>query len=293
VKPAVWVLLFSFLPHVTDVNAPRELHHLPGDGRLTTIRVITWNIDHGSNLDQINAELRKREPDLCLLQEVDQNAARSGLKDVAFELANRLGMNASFGIEFEELSQEKDGAAYIGQATLTRLPLNQSRVLRFQRQSNFWQPHAWLPSNLPMMQRRLGSRMALVTELQFAGKLLVVYNPHLESRSMGLIQSAQLDEILADLQHHYPPNTNAMIAGDINSKYFPSIFLRKFEQAGFHSALGSRIARTHKIAMALDWIFVRGPVTLDDGNVDRSALGSDHYPISVRLTAVSEPETHR
>jgi endonuclease/exonuclease/phosphatase (EEP) superfamily protein YafD len=138
-----------------------------------------------------------------------------------------------------------------------------------------------------MMQRRIGSRMALVTELQFAGKLLVVYNPHLESRSMGQIQSAQLDEILADLQNHYPPNTNAMIAGDINSKYFPSIFLRKLEQVGFHSALGSRIARTHKIAMALDWIFVRGPFTLEEGTVDRSAQGSDHYPIAVRLSATN------
>ena len=117
------------------------------------------------------------------------------------------------------------------------------------------------------MQRRLGSRVALVTELQFAGKLLVVYNPHLESRSYGRIQIAQLDEILADLAQRYPPGTNAIIAGDINSKYYPSIFLRKLERAGFHSALGSRIERTHKIAMALDWIFVRGPFKIDEGAV--------------------------
>ncbi len=276
------LLLLLLMPHVSDVNAPRELRRVAGDGSTKTLRIVTWNIDHGDRLQQITADLQKREPDLLLLQEVDWNAARSGLKDVAFELARNLNLNASYGIEFEELSQEKDGAAYIGQATLTRLPLIKSRVLRFQRQSNFWQPHAWLP-NVPLMQRRLGSRIALVTEHQFAGKLLVVYNPHLESRSMGRIQTAQLDEIFADLKQNYPPNTHAIIAGDINSKYFPSVFLRKFEDAGFHSALGSRIARTHKIAMALDWIFVRGPFVLENGDVDRSAQGSDHYPVSVRL----------
>jgi endonuclease/exonuclease/phosphatase family metal-dependent hydrolase len=249
------------------------------------MRIVTWNIDHGGNLDPVTGELRESAADLCLLQEVDWNAARSGFKDVAFELAGRLAMNASYGVEFEELSQEKNGgAAYIGQATLTRLPLIKSRVLRFQRQSTFWQPHRWLPSSLPLMQRRIGNRIALVTELQFAGKPLVVYNPHLESRSMGRIQSEQLDEMLADLQQHYPAGVNAIIAGDINSKYFPSVFLHKLEKAGFHSALGERIERTHKIAMALDWIFVRGPFSLDGGTVKRTAKGSDHYPIAVRLT---------
>jgi endonuclease/exonuclease/phosphatase family metal-dependent hydrolase len=279
------VLLLLFMPHVADVNIPRELRRVAGDGSIRTLRIVTWNIDHGDRLPQITADLHRRQPDLLLMQEVDWNASRSGLKDVAFDLAGSLNLNAAYGIEFEELSQEKDGAAYIGQATLTRLPLTKSRVLRFQRQSSFWQPHSWLP-NVPLMQRRLGSRIALVTEHQFAGKLLVVYNPHLESRSMGRIQAAQLDEILADLKQNYPPDTSAIIAGDINSKYFPSIFLHRLEDAGFRSALGSRIARTHKIAMALDWIFVRGPFVLQDGNVDRSAQGSDHYPIAVRLQLI-------
>jgi endonuclease/exonuclease/phosphatase (EEP) superfamily protein YafD len=99
-----------------------------------------------------------------------------------------------------------------------------------------------------------------------------------------------LNEILADLEQHYPAGTSAMIAGDINSKYFPSVFLRKLQKEGFRSALGERIERTHKIAMALDWIFVRGPFTLEEGAVQRSAKGSDHYPITARLEATNEPK---
>ena len=250
-----------------------------------SLRIVSWNIDHGSNLDVICSELQKNPADLFLFQEVDQNAARSGQQDVAAELARRLGMHFTYAPEFEELSQENGRPAFIGQATLTRLPILKSRVLHFQKQSGFWKPRGWLPSSLPLMQRRLGGRVALVTELEFAGRRMVVYNAHLESRSTGPIQAAQIDEILADLKQ-YPAGTPAILGGDLNTKYFPSIFLHKLEQAGFHSSTGERIERTHTIAMALDWLFGRGPIKLEGGAVRRDIKGSDHYPVYARLVAV-------
>jgi endonuclease/exonuclease/phosphatase family metal-dependent hydrolase len=268
----------------TDLNKPRELKKVPPDSTLRSIRLVTWNIDRGSAFRTIGSELAKNSADLCLLQEVDWNTNRTGQVDVAAELAKRLGMNMSYGIEFEELSQESGRPAFIGQATLTRLPIRKSRILRFRTQSGFWKPHGWIPSALPLMQRRLGSRMALVTDLDFAGGSLVVYNVHLESRSLGRIQSAQLDEILADLKQ-YPPNTPAIIGGDLNTKYFASAYLKKLERQGFHSCTGERIERTHTIAMALDWIFARGPVKLESGQVRRDFRGSDHFPVYARLIA--------
>ncbi len=246
------------------------------------MKVVSWNIDRGTHLDTIARELKQDPAELCLLQEVDWNATRSGQQDVGAELARRLNLNMAYGIEFEELSQEQAHPAYIGQATLSRFPIRRSRVLRFVRQSNFWKPRAWLPSKMPLMQRRLGNRIALVTDLTVNGKLLVVYNAHLESRSMGFIQSAQLNEILDDL-NSYPAGTDAIIGGDLNSKYFPATVLHKLEKDGFHSALGERVERTHAIAMALDWIFVRGPYQWSNGAVRRDLKGSDHYPIYATL----------
>jgi endonuclease/exonuclease/phosphatase family metal-dependent hydrolase len=266
-----------------DINTARQLNmttSLPADSK--SVRIVNWNIDHGSHLETIAAELLKEPADLCLFQEVDWNANRSGNQDIAGELARRLHLNMAYAIEFEELSQARGHSAYIGQATLSRYPIRRSRVFRFARQSGFWKPHAWIPSNLPLMQRRLGNRVALVTDLELNGKLLAVYNLHLESRSMGLIQTAQLDEILADLKS-YPAGAAAIIGGDINSKYFPSVFLHKLEREGFRSALGERIERTHVIAMALDWIFVRGPFEWSGGVVRRDLKGSDHYPIYATL----------
>jgi endonuclease/exonuclease/phosphatase family metal-dependent hydrolase len=257
---------------------------------------MTWNIDHGADLDKIAVEMVRNPADLCLLQEVDLHTRRAGERDVAAELANRLRLNGTYAIEFEELSQEKGRPAYIGQATLTRLPfatdrsgtpaITTTRVLRFERQSGFWRPRVWIPSSVPFLQRRVGDRIALVTELELAGKTLVVYNAHLESRSAGAIQNRQLEEILQDSKR-YPPATSIIIGGDLNTKYFPSTFLHKLEAAGFRSALGERIERTHTIMMALDWLFVKGSVRLIDGAVRRDIKGSDHFPVYATVAATS------
>lgn len=248
------------------------------------MRVMTWNIDRGKQLDTITSELERDPASLYLMQEVDWNAVRSGNVDVAVELAKRLHLNFAYGIEFEELSQERGGHAFIGQATLSRLPIRKSRILRFREQSGFWKPHSWMPSSIPLMQRRLGSRIALVTEFKWRDRLLVVYNAHLESRSLGRIQAQQLDEILADLKQ-YPRDTDVIVGGDLNTKYSASSILHKMEREGFHSVTGERIERTHVIAMALDWIFIRGGLKIQNGGVRRDFKGSDHYPVYAELLA--------
>jgi endonuclease/exonuclease/phosphatase family metal-dependent hydrolase len=280
--------IFSQSPRLAaEFNTPRQIVTVAPESNAKSIRVVSWNIDRGEQLNLIASELARDPADLCLLQEVDWNANRSGQIDIGGELARRLHLNLWYGIEFEELSQEHGQQpgkqAFIGQATLTNLPVRKSRVFRFHTQSGFWKPHAWLPSSLPLMQRRLGNRIALVTELEFAGRPLIVYNVHLESRSMGHIQVQQLDEILGDLKQ-YPPQAAAIIGGDLNTKYFPSVYLKKLESEGFRSATGERIERTHAIAMALDWIFARG-VRLENGQVRKDFKGSDHYPIYARLAA--------
>ena len=263
----------------SEFNKTREVLAGPSTpSPASSARVVSWNIDRGERLDMVASELERVPADICLLQEVDLYTKRAGQRDVGSELANRLHLNLAYAIEFEELGQEQGKPAFIGQATLSLLPIRQSRVLRFELQSGFWKPRPWMPASIPLMQRRLGSRIALVTELDFNGRLLVVYNAHLESRSYGRIQAHQIEEILADCLR-YPPDTAIILGGDLNTKYLPSFFLHKLEQQGFHSATGEKIERTHTIAMALDWIFARGPVKLGEGAVRRDFKGSDHYPV--------------
>ncbi len=249
------------------------------------IRILTWNIDRGTHIDAIASTLTRENADIALLQEVDRYTVRANNLDVAPELARRTRTQFAYGIEFEELSQGQPGAhAYTGQATLSRLPIRTSRVLTFQHQSGFWKPRPWLPSSLPFFQRRVGARIALISEIEVSGRPLVIYNLHLESRSYGRIQLEQLDEVLQDMRQHYSPDTPVVLGGDINSKYLPAHYLDKMQKAGFQSATGSRIERTHTIAMTLDWLFVRGSLSWQNGRVLRDATGSDHYPVEGTLS---------
>jgi endonuclease/exonuclease/phosphatase family metal-dependent hydrolase len=244
-------------------------------------KLLNWNIDRGQHLEGILAVIRETKPDLCIFQEVDLGARRTEGKDIAQELAKTTGMNYAFAVEFEELSQATtEGPAYHGQATLTTMPIRSSRILRFAHQSGFWKPHTLLSSKLPLLQRREGGRLALVTELDNGGKPLVVYNLHLESRGSEHGRLLQLDEVLADAQR-YPADTAVIIAGDLNTKVRTSPVIPRLREAGYRSAFGDRKVRTHIIIGDLDWIFARGPIQFQDPEVYPKAHASDHFPISV------------
>src|SRR5271166_4427793 len=156
------------------------------------IRVISWNINRGQQLDGVLEFLRRTPADLILLQETDVNARRTHYRNIAREIAQALRMDYVFGCEFEELTQGNHSSpAYHGQATLSRLPLLESRILRFRRQSDFWRPRWYIPM-IPGLQRRLGARMALVSQMSWLETQLIVYNVHLESRGNDALRCSQL-----------------------------------------------------------------------------------------------------
>src|SRR5271170_4705685 len=162
----------------------------------TSIRVVDWNIDRGLRLPEILAFLDRTNADILTLQEVDINAKRTHQLNIAQEIARPLQMNYVFGREFQELTQgSRASPAYHGQATLSRWPLSNSRILRFQKQSNFWRPRWFLPEIEPF-QERIGGRLALVCEAAIAGKKLVTYNLHLESRGDDALRCSQIEETL-------------------------------------------------------------------------------------------------
>src|SRR6266481_1225793 len=191
--------------------AVRRWHFWPPDA----IRVVNWNIDRGIRLPEITDFLASQQADLLTLQEADLNAKRTHYLNVAEELARNLGMNYVFGREFEELTQgSRTSPAYHGQATLSRWRLKNPRVMRFQSQSGFWRPRWFLPRTTPF-QERLGGRIALVTEIEGAGRRLTVYNLHLESRGNHDIRLAQMEEVLQDVKKQ-APQSPTLIAGDLN-----------------------------------------------------------------------------
>ncbi len=84
-----------------------------------TIRVVSWNINRGLQLNGIINFLGASSADLILLQETDINARRTGRHNIPRKIAQALRMDYIFGREFEELAQgSRTNPAYHGQTTL-------------------------------------------------------------------------------------------------------------------------------------------------------------------------------
>lgn len=241
------------------------------------IGILDWNIDRGYDLDEIANSIRGQKPAIVTLQEVDLDAKRTGNRDVAKELAAKLGMHYAFGKAFQELNQSTpEHPAFQGQATLSRFPITTTRVLNFTHQTGFWKPEPYLPKWFP--QRRLGGRVALITELDVDGKRVVVYNLHLESRGVLTTRLGELEEAIFDAKS-YPPDVPIILTGDINAKYFPEQFAKKLKAAGFEDCFQGRRPRTHRVFFNLDWMYMRGALSCSDARVVHEVHGSDHYAI--------------
>jgi endonuclease/exonuclease/phosphatase family metal-dependent hydrolase len=251
-----------------------------------SIRVVDWNIDRGLQLSGVIHFLGTTKADLILLQEVDLNAHRTHYLNIAREIAQKLQMNYVFGREFEELSQGSSGSpAYHGQATLSRWPLSNMRLIRFREQSRFWRPRWYLPRSEPF-QQRLGGRVALITHVHVGCRTLVSYNLHLESRGDDKLRRAQLREVLIDAQR-YGQEIPIIVAGDLNVDAAQGDVGADLRQALFLNPFSGQQARTRPArslfdrARTIDWLFVRGRLQVARPSVYRNIRASDHYPLSV------------
>ncbi len=229
-----------------------------------SIRVVSWNINRGLRLQRVIEFLASAKADLVLLQESDLNARRTHHVNIAKEISQKLQMNYVFGREFQELTQgSRASPAYHGQATLSRWPLSNS------------------------LQERLGGRLALVSAANIAGKTIVTYNLHLESKGDDELRRSQLGEALEDARR-YDWNTPAVLAGDFNLDVSGGDAASAITRAQFKDAFANQHAATtpHSLleqGQTIDWIFTRGPIRSIEPQVLRSISASDHYPLSITL----------
>jgi endonuclease/exonuclease/phosphatase family metal-dependent hydrolase len=258
-----------------------------------SLRIVDWNIDRGLQLSAVIDFLASTDADILILQEVDLNARRTQRLNVAEEIARKLHMDYVFGREFQELVQgSKNSPAYHGQAILARWPISNPRLIRFARQSHFWQPH-WFVPRIEPFQERLGGRIALVADINVAGSKLVTYNLHLESRGHDDLRLSQVEEVLSDAARH-DLQCPVLVAGDFNLDASKNAPASAFTSAGFHDAIVAPRTPTtparglFESGRRIDWAFIRGPVRASSGRVHNQVNASDHYPLSFTLSAARE-----
>lgn len=222
------------------------------------LRVVCWNIRHGQGMDgkhdleRIAARINELEPDVVILQEVDNRCKRSGSVDQAEEIGKLTALKHAFGkaIDF-------NGGEY-GQAILSRYPLAEPKV------------HP-LPGGGEQ-------RIAFSAQIETPMGAVIVASVHLDYQNPDtqLLQAQTVSSTL--LAESSLP---VILAGDFNA-VATSPTLEVFAQAPWEIVPKAGATNTFpadKPDREIDFIVVRGlrpkkPIeVVDDG------ISSDHRPL--------------
>ena len=238
------------------------------------LRLITYNIhkcigglDRRYDPERIRETIAHYDPDVVLLQEVDQEALRSDGDRQVDLLGDLLGLRHR--TYFPNVTVRRGGA--YGNAILSRFPLTDTRNIDL---------------TIPPKKRRSVLHARYRMRLPRPGKkgtttrTVHVYNMHL-----GLAGAERKRQLKMFLESHpfvrFAPRTPVIVAGDFNDVW-GTLGKKLLEPAGFIGGRPKPTFPAYAPVRALDAIYARGDVKLTQ--VYRSRLevakrASDHLPL--------------
>lgn len=231
-------------------------------------RLMTYNIHKGiGGVDRRYRPLRIAEaiahcePDIVLLQEVDDGVPRSNRHRQVDWLGDELGMPHR---AFQRNVTLRRG--FYGNAILSRYPLHDVRHL-----------------DLTVARKKRRRALAVHCRLRFEGhsRTLLVVNFHLGlARAERKIQVQRFLD--SDIYRHTHAGTAVIAAGDFNDAW-GTLGQNLLRPAGFHSVADHmRTFPAFFPVFPLDRIFYRGGMMLDHSFASRTAVAkqaSDHLPM--------------
>ncbi len=293
-----------------QINCRMEAGHfappaVPGDPASAV--VVAYNMERGFRLagqiEMFRTQPGIREADILLVGELDRGCTRTGYRNIPRELAQALGMNYVFGVEFVELPRvtgkgvnEIDTICEHGNAIFSRYPINNPEQFRHSVSTDWYIPPG---SGRDNREPRLGGRTFITADIDFGGKPLRVYAVHTESSfSTSAIREIQAGEIIA----HAAKFTQPVIVGgdfncfgylnDLRAGTYRDTGPKRFLESGYtdlHSLLKpSKRATTvpeFGTRVVIDLIFARGVTAVESGICPYSVCDplSDHIPVWSRI----------
>jgi endonuclease/exonuclease/phosphatase family metal-dependent hydrolase len=230
----------------------------------TTLRILAYNIHHGAGMDdrldleRIAAVIRRLDPDLVALQEIDNQTSRTDSVDQAAVLGELTGLHAVFG----DFMPYRGG--HYGMALLSRFP--------FVTSSNHRLPEGEEP------------RSALAATISVGGRAqeIVLVGIHLYRTAEERLAQAQ--ELLEIFHEETRP---VILAGDFNSTPDSEVMRllgRRWEipdKGSDHFTFRSDLPERE-----IDFILYRprDRFTVVESLVIDEPTASDHRPILLELT---------
>ena len=186
-----------------------------------TIRVVSWNIERGKQLDNIitffkeDSELSKA--DIILAIECDNGMGRTDNRNVTKELAEALGMNYCFAPSYlvlgkgaigETTHQTKNTTALHGTAILSKYPIELAQGIDVPPVKEVFHSS----------EKRLGCKKGLVAKINLGNKSIALGAIHIDLSSTATDRANQLEAVLKSL----PKTDMQIVGGDFNCSTFNS-----------------------------------------------------------------------
>ncbi len=237
-------------------------------GHGTPLTVVSYNIRHGAGMDdrvdleRTAAVLRRLQPDIVGLQEVDERVTRSGSVAQADSLGRLLGMHAAFGS-----FMDYQGGQY-GMGILSRHPI--ARVL---------------PVRLPDGNE---PRIALRVDVALpGGDTIAVFTVHfdwVENDTLRYAQARVLARVLDTVQVPY------LLLGDFNdtpASRTLALFRARAQELPKAAADHFTFSSTEPVK-EIDFIFAAPARSWSGGAVEvvREPMASDHRPLRGTISRV-------
>ena len=217
---AHWLAELECLREV-EASGPRSPVSEPTPVSETTrARVVAWNVERGRDVTSLAQVIRAEAPQLVLLTEMDVGMARSANLHTPRALAEELGFDWVYGVEFVELGLggpdervacegRSNDAGFHGGAILSASPLERPVVVRLEADG------AWF-IHTDRAEPRVGGRIAVMATWNLAGTPVTVASVHLESHSDTALRASQTVTLL-DAAERYAPARPVLVAGDLNT----------------------------------------------------------------------------
>jgi endonuclease/exonuclease/phosphatase family metal-dependent hydrolase len=218
-RSPIWAATRDAVEELTaglEFGRPRSPAPRPESG---FVRAVTWNIERGNRLDATLAFLAENEAiracDVLLLNEVDIGMARSGNRNVAAEIADRLGFEYVFGNSYLCLGHgdARDGQSAAanevglhGNTILSRWPLVRAENVSV----------AVTRDKFESSEKRLGHKKALWAEVDAPIGRLAVVSAHLDPYASPEQRVRQLADVLRTIESRQI-EAPVLLGGDLNT----------------------------------------------------------------------------
>jgi endonuclease/exonuclease/phosphatase family metal-dependent hydrolase len=225
------------------------------------LKIVSYNI-HGPQKDDVEELFNVLEQ-----QEVNRYRRKTGPRNIARELAERLKMNYVYAVE--NTYPESKGGGARGLAILSRLPLSDIERLE-------------LPHRGPGGRRRIG----LLATINAGATAIRLCNVHLETRLANEKKAEQMRLILSQLKHN-SPTQKTIVLGDFNTikDSTRQTLAGVLEQVGFKTPFQDNVKtfrRSFLVRLKLDWIYLND-LHVVGHKVEADVTASDHRPIWVEI----------